>query len=69
MAGLSLVTKGFISPISVITGTGGGGGSPPVFREEHLPKPLVTVTRFDITGTAKEPVTEESFKVKTIKVV
>ena len=70
MAGIALVTKGMIAPIREGTGgSGGGGGSPPVFKDENLPKPYIEVTDFSIEGKNKEPLTEEVFKVKTVKII
>jgi hypothetical protein len=76
MNGLSLVTKGYITPsnyISIIpdpnpTSTV-GGGSPPVFRDENLPKPFIKVEGVSITGNKKESFTEETIKVKTVKII
>lgn len=71
MAGLSLVTKGFISPSSVTVESGitVGGGSPPVYRDDNLPKPFVKVQGVSITGNKKEAFNEETIKVKTVKII
>lgn len=67
MSGISLVTKGFIHPISV--SASGGGGSPPVYKDENRPKPHIEVTKFNLDSENKEPLTEESFKVKSLKII
>lgn len=73
MAGLSLVTKGFIAPSNIIIDTESvstvGGGSPPVFRDENPPKPVIKVQGVKIKGDKKESFTEETFRVKTVKII
>lgn len=69
MAGLSLVTKGFIAPSSVKIESSVGGGSPPVYRDENPPKPVVKVGKVSIEGDKKESFTEDTIKVKTVKII
>lgn len=68
MAGLSLVTKGFIQTVQVISG-GGGGGAGLVPRSEAEPKPKIQVSEVTIKGENKVIITEDSFKVKSLKIV
>ena len=68
MPGISLVTKGFIHPVQAATG-GGSGGAGWGPRDEELPKPLIQVTDVTIEGENKEPITEETFKVKSLKII
>ena len=70
MPGIALVTKGMIAPVRVSVGTGaGGGGAGLVKRDEELPKPHIVVTDFSIENKNKEPITEETFKVKSLKII
>jgi hypothetical protein len=70
MSGLSLVTKGFIAPCSSSVKSGGvGGGSPPVYRDENLPKPLIKVQGVSIKGNKKEAFNEDTFRVKSVKII
>jgi hypothetical protein len=72
MNGLSLVTKGFITPVKPIEANpvlNVGGGSPPVFRDENLPKPLIKVQGIKIDKGKKEPFTEDTIRVKTVKII
>jgi len=69
MPGISLVTKGFIHPVHATTVGGGSGGAGWGPRNEELPKPLIKVTDVTIEGENKEPITEETFKVKSLKII
>lgn len=67
MSGISLVTRGFISPVqSSGSGSGGAGWSR---REEETPKPMIQVSNVTIEGEDKTPITEEVFKVKSLKII
>ena len=69
MSGLSLVTKGFLAPppeASIVYGGGGGAGL--VKRDEIEQKPKIVVRNFKI-GKGKEPLTKESVKVTSVKLV
>ena len=68
MPGISLVTKGFIAPIR-LSGGSGSGGAGLGRRDEELPKPHIVVTDVTIKAEHKEPITEETFKVKSLKII
>lgn len=67
MSGLTLVTRGFISPVSL--SSGGGGGAVPMYRDDNLPKPFIKVIDFSMSGTNKNPISEQSIKVKSVKII
>jgi len=67
MSGISLVTKGFIHPDQPFGSGSGGAGL--VKRDEELSKPFIKVTDVTIEGENKEPITEETFKVKSLKII
>jgi len=69
MNGLSMVTKGFITPVQVSTVGSGSGGAGLVRRDEELPKPHILVTDVTIKAETKTPITEETFKVKSLKII
>ena len=66
MAGIALVTKGMIAPIREGSGSGGAGL---VRRDEELPKPHILVTDVTIKAEGKTPITEDTFKVKSLKII
>ncbi len=74
MSGISLVTKGFIAPITetvippVVTTTV-GGGSPPVHAQEHLPKPFIKIEKVNIDGSNNISINEDTFRVKNVKII
>jgi hypothetical protein len=68
MAGLSLVTKGMIAPIRESGGSGSGGAGF-VRPQEELPKPFIKVTDVTINGENKPTITEDTFKVKSLKII
>jgi len=67
MSGLSLVTKGFITP--TVNFSFSGGDSPIMRKDEHLPKPHIKVINFEIQGSIHESLTNENFTVKTVKII
>jgi len=67
MAGISLVTKGFIAPVS--SGGSGSGGAGWSRREEEIKKPTILVNDVTIKGSKNEPITEDTFKVKSLKII
>jgi hypothetical protein len=67
MAGISLVTKGMIAPIREGGGSGSGGAG--LIREQDISMPDIKVTDVTIEGENKEPITEETFKVKSLKII
>jgi len=70
MAGIALVTKGMIAPVrtgDIIMGSGSGGAG--LVRQDELTKPNIIVSDVTIKGKNKEPITEESFKVKSLKII
>lgn len=69
MPGISLVTKGFIHPVLPATVGGGGGGAGLVRRDEEIPKPFIRVTDVTIEGENRTPVNEDTFKVKSLKIL
>ncbi len=69
MHGLSMVTKGFITPFADVPLGSGSGGAGLVRRDEELPKPHIIVSDVIIKGENKEPITEETFKVKSLKII
>jgi len=71
MSGISLVTKGFIHPVrSVVSGSGsGGGGAGLVRKDEELPKPYIKVIKFNMKSEDKKALTEDVFKVKSLKLL
>ena len=69
MNGLSMVTKGYITPVQVSTISGGGGGAGLIHREEELPKPHIIVTDVSIENKNKELITDETIKVKSVKII
>lgn len=69
MSGLSLVTKGFLAPApeaQVVYGGGGGAGL--VKRDDVEQKPKIIVQNVKI-AKGKEPLTKESVKVTSVKVI
>jgi len=69
MNGLSMVTKGFITPVQVSTVGSGSGGAGLIRRDEELPKPQILVTDVTIKAETKPTITEETFKVKSLKII
>jgi hypothetical protein len=68
MAGISLVTKGFISPVGSGSGSGSGGAGF-VRPQEELPKPFIKVTDVTIKANDRPSITEDTFKVKSLKII
>jgi len=71
MVGIALVTKGMIAPVrtgDIIMGSGSGGAG--LGRQnEELIKPKIIVNDVIIEGNNKKPITEETFKVKSLKII
>ena len=67
MPAISLVTKGFIVPTQITSGSGSGGAG--FKRDEELPKPLIKVMDMTIEGNNKPQLTDETMKVKSVKII
>lgn len=68
MGALSLVTKGMLCrhDVNVIVQSGSGGAG--LRKEEELPKPLIKVTKFQMTEE-KSKITDENVQVTSLKLV
>jgi hypothetical protein len=67
MSGLTLVTRGFISPDHPIGDNSGGAGWSR--RDETQSKPVIQVSDVTIKGENKKPITKDMFKVKSLKII
>jgi hypothetical protein len=70
MHGLSMVTKGFITPFTDVPTGSGSGGAGLVHRQEEDFKPKIIVKDFVIENAInKASLTEDSMKVKSVKMI
>ena len=69
MNSISIATKGIITPVFQGGGNGSGGAGI-VHKVEELLKPNILVTDVSMEkGSIKTPITEETFKVKSLKII
>ena len=69
MTGVSLATKGMITPISDGVTVLGGGGGAGLRKEDEIIFPKIIVNKFKMSDHVDKSLTEDKLKVTSVKLI